>query len=148
VDFNVPLDEHQKSPTTRGSASVAHAEAGAAARRRLIVASHLGRPKGVDQKLSLEPAAQVLSDALGKPYSAAGRRLRGRRRAEDGEGPDADRWCSGNLRYKEEEANDPAFARALAENADVWVWTRSERRTAPTSTAGMAPFVKERAPGI
>ena len=118
---------------------------------KLIVASHLGRPKGVDPKLSLEPAARVLSDALGKPYEVL--------LADDCVGDGVRKMVKDqtptqvvlleNLRFhKEEEANDPAFARALAENADVWVMDAfGTAHRAHASTAGMAPFVKERAAG-
>ncbi len=152
VDFNVPLDEQggvtddtrirEALPTLRRVLQMGG---------KLIVASHLGRPKGVDPKLSLEPAARVLSELLGKPHEVL--------LADDCVGDGVRKMVKDqtptqvvlleNLRFhKEEEANDPAFARALAENADVWVMDAfGTAHRAHASTAGMAPLVKERAAG-
>ncbi|MGZ6080098.1 MAG: phosphoglycerate kinase [Myxococcaceae bacterium] len=152
VDFNVPLDEHQKvTDDTRIREALPTLKRVLQLGGKLIVASHLGRPKGVDPKLSLEPAARVLSDALGKPYEVL--------LADDCVGDGVRKMVKDqtptqvvlleNLRFhKEEEANDPAFARELAENADVWVMDAfGTAHRAHASTAGMAPFVKERAAG-
>ncbi len=152
VDFNVPLDEQQKvTDDTRIREAVPTLKRVLQMGGKLIVASHLGRPKGVDPKLSLEPAARVLSDLLGKPYEVL--------LADDCVGDGVRKMVKDqtptqvvvleNLRFhKEEEANDPAFARALAENADVWVMDAfGTAHRAHASTAGMAAFVKERAAG-
>ncbi|MGZ5957516.1 MAG: phosphoglycerate kinase [Myxococcaceae bacterium] len=152
VDFNVPLDEHQKvTDDTRIREALPTLKRVLELGGKLIVASHLDRPKGVDPKLSLEPAARVLSDALGKPYEVL--------LADDCVGDGVRKMVKDqtptqvvlleNLRFhKEEEANDPAFARELAENADVWVMDAfGTAHRAHASTAGMAPFVKERAAG-
>jgi len=152
VDFNVPLDEQRKvTDDTRIREALPTLRRVLQMGGKLIVASHLGRPKGVDPKLSLEPAARVLSELLGKPYEVL--------LADDCVGDGVRKMVKDqtptqvvlleNLRFhKEEEANDPAFARALAENADVWVMDAfGTAHRAHASTAGMAPFVKERAAG-
>ena len=152
VDFNVPLDDQgQVTDDTRIREALPTLKRVLAKGGKLIVASHLGRPKGVDPKLSLEPAARVLSDLLGKPYEVL--------LADDCVGDGVRKMVKDqgtnqvvlleNLRFhKEEEANDPAFARALAENADVWVMDAfGTAHRAHASTAGMAAFVKERAAG-
>jgi len=152
VDFNVPLDDQQKvTDDTRIREALPTLRRVLQMGGKLIVASHLGRPKGVDPKLSLEPAARVLSELLGKPYEVL--------LADDCVGDGVRKMVKDqtptqvvlleNLRFhKEEEANDPAFARALAENADVWVMDAfGTAHRAHASTAGMAPFVKERAAG-
>ncbi|HEY3588368.1 MAG TPA: phosphoglycerate kinase [Myxococcaceae bacterium] len=152
VDFNVPLDEERNvTDDTRIREALPTLKRVLQMGGKLIVASHLGRPKGVDPKLSLEPAARVLSDLLGKPYEVL--------LADDCVGDGVRKMVKDqtptqvvlleNLRFhKEEEANDPAFARALAENADVWVMDAfGTAHRAHASTAGMAPFVKERAAG-
>ena len=152
VDFNVPLDEQRNvTDDTRIREALPTLRRVLQMGGKLIVASHLGRPKGVDPKLSLEPAARVLSELLGKPYEVL--------LADDCVGDGVRKMVKDqtptqvvlleNLRFhKEEEANDPAFARALAENADVWVMDAfGTAHRAHTSTAGMAPFVKERAAG-
>ena len=152
VDFNVPLDEQRNvTDDTRIREALPTLRRVLQMGGKLIVASHLGRPKGPDSRLSLEPAARVLSDLLGKPYEVL--------LADDCVGDGVRKMVKDqtptqvvlleNLRFhKEEEANDPAFARALAENADVWVMDAfGTAHRAHASTAGMAPFVKERAAG-
>ena len=68
VDFNVPLDEHQKvTDDTRIREALPTLKRVLQLGGKLIVASHLGRPKGVDPKLSLEPAARVLSERSASP---------------------------------------------------------------------------------
>jgi len=119
---------------------------------RVMVASHLGRPKGKpDPALSLEPAASKLSELLGKSYEVL--------LADDcvGDGvrklvkelKDGQVVMLENLRFhREEETNDVGFSRALAENADVYVNDAfGAAHRAHASTVGMVPFVKERAGG-
>ena len=152
VDFNVPLDEQQKvTDDTRIREALPTLKRVLQMGGKLIVASHLGRPKGVDPKLSLEPAARVLSDLLGKPFEVL--------LADDCVGDGVRKMVKDqtptqvvvleNLRFhKEEEANDPTFSRELAENADLWVMDAfGTAHRAHASTAGMAAFVKERAAG-
>ena len=152
VDFNVPLDEERNvTDDTRIREALPTLKKVLQMGGKLIVASHLGRPKGPDPKLSLEPAARVLSELLGKPYEVL--------LADDCVGDGVRKMVKDqtptqvvlleNLRFhEEEEANDPAFARELAENADVWVMDAfGTAHRAHASTAGMAPFVKERAAG-
>jgi phosphoglycerate kinase len=68
VDFNVPLDEERNvTDDTRIREALPTLAAVLQMGGKLIVASHLGRPKGWIPKLSLEPAARVLSELLGSP---------------------------------------------------------------------------------
>jgi len=153
ADFNVPLDASRRVtddtrirevlPTLRRLLQLGG---------HVMVASHLGRPKGKpDPALSLEPAASRLSELLGKSHEVL--------LADDcvGDGVrkllkdyrDGQVLMLENLRFhKEEEANDPGFARQLAENADVYVNDAfGAAHRAHASTVGMVPLVKERAAG-
>jgi phosphoglycerate kinase len=154
VDFNVPLDAAGKvadDARIRGALpTIRHA---IGKRAKVILASHLGRPKGKPEdrkKYSLEPAAVRLSelvkqdviladDCVGDGVKKLVRDL--------GEGQVL---LLENLRFHpEEEANDEAFARELASLADVWVNDAfGTAHRAHASTAGMAAFVKEKAAGF
>jgi phosphoglycerate kinase len=123
ADLNVPLDDGKITDDTRIRASlptlVYLLEHGAS----VILASHLGRPKGkVNDALRLKPVADRLSQLLGRPVRMTGDALGpGVMTAVDKLRP-GDMLLLENLRFHaEEEANDPEFAKALAEMADVYV---------------------------
>lgn len=124
VDFNVPLDENRiitDDKKIRSSLPTIEylAEQGA----KVIVASHLGRPKGqVSEKYSLAPVAAKLGEILGKEVLFARDCIGDEaRRVVDGM-KDGDVALLENLRFHpEEEKNDPGFARELASLADVYV---------------------------
>jgi phosphoglycerate kinase len=124
VDFNVPLTgKSEISDDTRIREALPTIRYAVEKKAKLILASHLGRPKGkADAKLSLEPVAKRLEELLKKPVSLA----------PDCVGPAVEEQVSclssgavmllENLRFHiEEEKNAPAFARALAELAEVYV---------------------------
>lgn len=145
VDFNVPLDENCKItddkrivgalPTIRYLA-----DKGA----KTILVSHLGRPKsGPEAKFSMKPAAERLGELLNKPVIMA----------SDVIGPDAKAKASAlkdgeilmleNVRFhKEEEKNDPAFAKELSTLADIYVNDAfGTAHRAHASTAGLADYL-------
>jgi len=123
ADLNVPLDDGRITDDTRIRASlptlVYLLEHGAS----VILASHLGRPKGkVNDSLRMKPIADRLSQLLGRPVRMTGDALGpGVKTAVDKLRP-GDMLLLENLRFHaEEEANDPEFAKSLAEMADVYV---------------------------
>lgn len=148
VDFNVPLDaERHVTDDTRIRASLPTIhyllDHGAA----VILMSHLGRPDGkIVEKLSLMPVAQRLSDLLGRPVEMAA----------DSIGPEVEAQVRAlqpgqvmlleNLRfYKEEEKNDPEFARQLASLGEVYVNDAfGTAHRAHASTEGVTHFL----PGV
>ena len=124
ADFNVPLDpvSGRILDDTRIRATLPTIEYLREKGAKTIVASHLGRPKGRDDKLSLGPIAQRLGELLETRVQFA----------DDCIGAEAQRLAHGlaerevllleNLRFHpEEEGNDPEFAKALASLADVYV---------------------------
>ncbi len=147
VDFNVPMDKKTGAITDESRIigalpTIAHllAQGG-----RVILASHLGRPKaGPEAKYSLRPVAAALAKRLGKPVAFV----------EDCIGPKVEEAVAGlqngevllleNVRfYKEEEANDTGFCQKLAALADVYVNDAfGTAHRAHASTAGVAAFIK------
>jgi phosphoglycerate kinase len=122
-DLNVPIEDGKITDDTRIRASlptlVYLLENGAS----VVLASHLGRPKGkVNDALRLKPVADRLGQLLGRPVRMTGDALGpGVMTAVDKLRP-GDLLLLENLRFHaEEEANDPDFAKALADMADIYV---------------------------
>jgi phosphoglycerate kinase len=152
VDFNVPIKGGRITDDTRIRASLptityALAKAGGGT---VILASHLGRPKGKpDAQYSLRPVAERLAQLLGKPVAFAADCVGEEARAA------IERAKGGlvlleNLRFRaEEEKNDPAFAARLAELADVYVNDAfGSAHRAHASTEGMVRLVPQAAAGL
>jgi phosphoglycerate kinase len=155
VDFNVPLDEEGNiTDDTRIQGVLPSIEQILRQNTKLILMSHLGRPKGqVKEELRLTPVGKRLSELLGKEVIIT----------RDCIGEETKKIISGmqngdvvlleNLRfYKEEEANDEKFAKALSEYADVYVndaFGTAHRAHASTEgiahhLSGLAGFLMEK----
>ena len=146
VDFNVPLDEGAITDDTRIEAalpSIRHLIEGGA---RVVLCSHLGRPKGEpDPRYSLRPVAVRLSELLGKEVSFANDCIgedAASGRAQLGRG---DVILLENTRFHTgEKSNDQDFARALAGTADYFVNDAfGTAHRAHGSTEGVTRYVEK-----
>lgn len=144
-DFNVPQDENGNITDNRRIVSalpsikylIEH-------NAKVILCSHLGRPKGeFKEKYSLKPIAEELSKLLGKEVKLAKDVI-----GEDAHNlannlKDGDVMLLENVRFhKEEEANDPEFAKKLADMAEIYVNNAfGTAHRAHASTAGVASYL-------
>ncbi len=151
VDFNVPQDETGKiTDDNRITAALPTIQYLIDHGAKVVLVSHLGRPKGVTESLRMNPIADRLSELLGKPV----------KKMDDCIGPDVEAAVNAmksgdvmlleNVRfYKEEEANDPDFAKKLAALADIYVNDAfGTAHRAHASTEGVAHLVKSAVAGF
>src|SRR5580700_7282257 len=151
VDFNVPLANAGQEITSdkRIRASLPTIKYALEQGAGVILASHLGRPKGKpNAEMSMKPVAAKLQELLGKPVKLA----------PDCIGPEVEAMLPApgevllleNLRFHaEEEANDPAFSEKLAKLCDVYVNDAfGSAHRAHASTVGMVRYVSQAAAGL
>jgi phosphoglycerate kinase len=151
ADLNVPLEHGVVTDATRITATLPTLRWILEREGKLVVASHLGRPKGkAKPELSLKPVADALASQLGRRVVLA----------PDCVGAATERLVAAmqpgdvvlleNLRFHpEEEQNDAGFAMQLARLADVYVNDAfGAAHRAHASTAGMVPLVVDRAAGL
>nr|BAG09537.1 phosphoglycerate kinase [Neopyropia yezoensis] len=150
-DLNVPLDGKTITDDTRIRASIPTIEYLTAAGAKVLLSSHLGRPKsGPEDKFSLAPVATRLSELLKKDVKMAPDCI-GDGVAEIVSGmSNGDVTLLENVRfYKEETANDTEFAKKLAANADMFVNDAfGTAHRAHGSTAGVTEFLRPSVAGL
>jgi phosphoglycerate kinase len=152
VDFNVPLKNGVIGEDTRMRSSLPTIEyALSAGASRVILASHLGRPKGKpNPEMSLRPVAARLSELLGRPVSFADDCIGPAAESVVANAPDGGVVLLENLRFHpEEEKNDPAFAKALAAPAEVYVNDAfGAAHRAHASVEAIVPLLPEAGAGL
>jgi phosphoglycerate kinase len=152
VDFNVPLDEKNHiTDDTRILLSLPTIRFVSEAGGKVILASHLGRPKGKkDPKFSLAPVAERLSQLFGKEVALATDCIGEEVQSQIGGMKEGDVLLLENLRFHpEEEKNEEAFSKGLASLCDVYVNDAfGTAHRAHASTEGMTRFVKVVAAGF
>jgi phosphoglycerate kinase len=151
VDLNVPLDDNLKiTDDTRIRAAVPTVKYLMGHGSRVILCSHLGRPKGVTPKYSLKPLVLRLSELLGTEVKMANDSIGVEVEALVAGLPEGGVLLLENVRfYKEEEKNDPEFAKKLADLADVYVNDAfGTAHRAHASTEGVAKHLKPAVAGF
>ncbi|MDH7482405.1 MAG: phosphoglycerate kinase [Armatimonadota bacterium] len=144
VDFNVPLDENCNiTDDHRIVAALPTINYLIDHDAKVVLVTHLGRPKGPSDKLRLDPVAKRLSELLGKPVKKLNDAIGPEVEAAVNEMKPGDVILLENIRfYEEEEKNDPEFAKKLASLADIYVNDAfGTAHRAHASTEGVAHYL-------
>src|SRR5258707_2932639 len=139
VNLHLPMENGRVTDATRLERVASTIIEISSKRGKVILLSHLGRPKGRDPKESLKPVATALAEVIGKPVASADDCIGEVAQEAVAAMKDGDILCLENTRFhKEEENNDPAFVAELAKLGDIWVNDAfSAARRAHASTEGL-----------
>jgi phosphoglycerate kinase len=153
VDYNVPLENGAISDDTRIRASLPTLEHLLKAKARLVLASHLGRPKkGPAPEFSLKPVAARLSELTGRPVQMAPDCVGSQVKALQAGLPESGILLLENVRFHaEEEKNDPAFAARLIADTGATLFVNDafgSAHRAHASTEGVSRHVKTSVAGL
>ncbi len=150
VDFNVPLEGGRVTDDTRIRAALPTLEELRRRGAKLVLVSHLGRPKDREPELSMHPVADRLAEVCGADVTVAPGVVGDDVRAFADKLQPGDVLMLENVRYEPgETANDPALAGALAELADAYVNDAfGAAHRAHASTEGVARLVHDHAAGL
>ena len=152
VDFNVPLEGGRVTDDTRIAETLPTLKLARERGARLVLASHLGRPKGKSNpKYSLQPVAARLAEMAGAPVAFAADCVGAETEAKSRALPNGGMLLLENVRFHaEEEANDEAFSRRLAALCDgLFVCDAfGSAHRAHASVVGITRFVRQAAAGL